>query len=142
MILQPILDKWESNQDLVTLAGPLYTGEIPEIDVTGQKLKLPYTYMIIGSSDYSYMMAQNYLEMNEVTFYHFNTGAHLASTVLDSIYTVFAWQKLDFPSANDSTFSIRPLTKKVTCEHVRDQDGVSIYRGLISFLFTTNRLDT
>lgn len=141
MILQPILDKWTSNVTLVNSAGPLYTGEIPEVDVDGNKLTLPYTYMVIGNSDFSYMMSKNYLEINEVTFYHYNLGAHLVATVLDLIKQTFAWKSLDFPDPNDSTFSIRPLSQKVTCEHVRDKDGTSVYRGLISFLFTTNRIE-
>ncbi len=143
MILDQISAKWDSDAQLQTTGGPLFAGEIPEYNEVGVAVYFPYTYCLIGSTSFHYLLGSvQYLEATEVTFYTFTSGIKLAQTAVRLIQDKFSWKTdLTFTDSTSDVFSIRPLNCTLDSQNARDKNGQPVYRGCISFLFTINRTE-
>jgi hypothetical protein len=143
VILDQISAKWDADAALRTSAGPLFAGEVPEMDENGTPVYFPYTYCLIGATSFHYIMGvTNYLEATEVTFYTFCSGIKVAQEAVRLIQNKFSWETdLVFNDSNSSVFSIRPLNCTLDSQNARDKNGQPVYRGMISFLFTINRVE-
>lgn len=144
MILDQVARKWDADSALRAAAGPLFAGEVPEYNEDNSEVAFPYTYCLVGSTSFHYLMGvANYLEATEVTFNVFTSGMKKAQTAIRAVQDAFAWATdLTFDDATSSVFSIRPLSAGLDSQNARDKDGQPVYRGWVSLLFTTNRIES
>ena len=143
MILDQISEKWDGDLSLISTAGRLFAGEVPEFDEDGVEVSLPYTYCEVGSTSFLYYLADTYFESTEVTFHCYTVGMKKAQEAVRKIKDTFAWiDDLNFNDTTSSLFSCRPLNTQVTSQYLRDKSGNPVYRGTLSLLFTINRTDS
>jgi len=141
-ILEPINLKWESSLELLSTAGKLYAGEVPEVDEDGNLTEFPYTYYRVDSTSFDYLFGPRYFEHNHVTFDVFCSGMAAAEAAVNKIQTTYAWTTdLNFEAdTTSSVFSIRPLSPSIRSVNFRDKNGLPVYRGTLSMMFTINRV--
>lgn len=127
-----IKNRWDSLTYLVSLAGKLYTEEVPETD-DGEEVELPYSWINIGPSKFDWTFENKYFEHTDVDFYILCKRLETAESAASELRKHYDWKPLTFPSLTDRCLVISPENFKLSKEFTTYKDGEPVYSVNVSY---------
>lgn len=117
---------------LLTLAGRLYTGTIPEYDEDGIRVTIPYTHCDFTGTNFSWTFETIYSEKSIVTFTVYTKGAERSEDAVADLRAAFDWCDLPFQDGS-LTQRFEPVDQKLEAELVRYDDGSVVYVSTVTY---------
>lgn len=129
--------KWDTLPALASLAGPLFTQEVPE-NHDGEEVELPYSWVNVGSSKFDWTFETKYFEHTDLDFYILCKGLETAEQASSEFRTNFDWDNLVF-SSDSSCLIVAPTDYQLTKEFTTYKDGEPVYSVKVSYHVTVER---
>lgn len=124
--------RWDGLPYLVSLAGKLYTQEVPETD-DGEEVELPYSWINIGPSKFDWTFINTYFEHTDIDFCLLVKRLETAEAAAAELRKNFDWKPLTFPSVQDRCLVISPEDFKLQKEFTTYKDGEPVYSVNVSY---------
>lgn len=130
--------KWDALPSLVTLAGNLFTQEVPE-NLEGEEVVLPYSWINIGSSKFDWTFETLYFEHTDVDFYILVKGLETAEQAASEFRTQFDWEALTFDDPLNKCLIVAPTDYQLSKEFLSYKDGYPVHSVKVSYHVCTER---